>query len=130
MPIAMPYMNVGMKKPQNSDHVFIRGLVWHRWSGQRQEIFPLAPAGAGGSNTMSDNPTTETRPDPHTDAPASAEEESLVRAMVIHELGDAAGDAIVRMERAKGGLQYVSIDVFRLNTDALRALDRLYQAVK
>jgi hypothetical protein len=69
-------------------------------------------------------------PDPHTDAPATAEERALVTALVLHNLGDAAADGIVRLQAAKGGLQYASSDVFRLYVAAVRALDALYQAVK
>lgn len=68
--------------------------------------------------------------DPHTDAPATAAETALVTALVVSKIADAAADAILRLQGAKGGLQYVSTDVFRLYTDAIRALDRLYQAVK
>jgi hypothetical protein len=70
------------------------------------------------------------RPDPHTDAPATAEEQALVTALVLAKLGDAAADSIVRLQAAKGGLQYAGPPVFDLYIKAVRALDALYQAVK
>jgi hypothetical protein len=68
--------------------------------------------------------------DPHTDAPESEAEIALVRQMVMARIGDAAGDSIVRLEAARGGLQYLTTEAFGLYVAAIRALDQLYQAVK
>jgi hypothetical protein len=69
-------------------------------------------------------------PDPHTDAPESEADVRLIRQAVHAQIRDAANLSIQQMERAKGGLQYLTPDTFNLYAAALRALDQLHLAVK
>jgi hypothetical protein len=66
--------------------------------------------------------------DPHTDAPETEADVALVRQIVMAKIGDAAAESILRLDGAKGGLQYP--ESFKLYAAALRALDQLQQAMK
>ena len=57
-------------------------------------------------------------------------EVALVRQIVMAKIGDAAAESILRLDGAKGGLQYLTLESFKLYAAALRALDQLQQAMK
>ena len=63
--------------------------------------------------------------DPHTEAPIDPADVAIVTVTVVRRLERVTGDVILRLEQARGGLQFLSPAQFQFYTDALRALDLL-----